>query len=355
MCIIADNVNDVSKTKIASFHIGYIINNNNIVVPGQLVIYSAAVDSTVATNALILPVYNPGNNPDKIIPLDLSHLPNLFDDIDNVYDKWFPKNKGFGMSNGDVYLAYNSKSLPVHKVGDYKFSIMPSKADFARIDQSQLNISPDAKVSINVHPDNYSFIIYQFYQKGKVDITPFGYICKPCAEHSMVIPTIHGHPHNSNMLMSGSRFSPPLSSSRLDFEPDGINSHLGSNFSPVGHNAVFDDKADFDHDIYTLVITENTKPVDRSDLIALDNIVKKISLDYLNRNIRIRIPSQFVPNKIKVIGYKPNKNMFVDKDGFSFINDLVLTGQPVNRPVDRSVDKSVNRPRAEPVATEARS
>jgi hypothetical protein len=177
MCIIADSVGDVSKTRIASFHTAYTLDGGKTIIPSQLIVYAANVDSNTATNAFILPVYNPGNNYQKIIPLDFSKLPDFFSNVNEIFDRWFPSknwaDRTLSSPNGEFAIE---NILPVHKVGDYKFSIMPSKMDFNRLDRSQLNISSTAKIAIDVHSDDYSFIVYQFYQKGRIEITPFGYI-----------------------------------------------------------------------------------------------------------------------------------------------------------------------------------
>ncbi len=67
MCIVADSVIEVAKTKIACFQVGFKIENSEIM-PSQLTVYSAEIDSTTESNALILPVYNPGNDILKLFP-----------------------------------------------------------------------------------------------------------------------------------------------------------------------------------------------------------------------------------------------------------------------------------------------
>ena len=239
MCIIADNVNDVSKTMIACFHVGFTFDgennnvnqNNRIVTPAQLTIYSANIDSQTNSNALILPIYNPSNNPKKIIPLDFSSEPNFFDDLESIYAKWFGSemlNKAYNFTNS---FDSDDSILEVHKVGDYKFSIMPSKIDFNRLDRLQLNINPASKNAIDMHNNNYSFIVYQFYQKGKINISPFGYLTEcDINNQNLMIPTIHGHPHDG--LMTGIGFQP---------------------YASASYNSGFEDTAHYDHTIYTLV------------------------------------------------------------------------------------------------------
>jgi hypothetical protein len=292
MCIVADKVDDVSKTKIASFHVAYKFDDTKTIVPAQLVVYSANVESPTNTNAFILPVYNPGNNPYKIIPLDFSKLPNFFIDVEHIYDKWFPSmlKHSYNMPK-DLSVDYFSL-IPVHKVGDYKFSIMPSKVDFNRLDKSQLNVNSAAKTTIDAHSNDYSFIIYQFFQTGKIEITPFGYLCESYGQYGMIIPTIHGHLHNTLPQM---RFS---------------------------YNSDFEREADFDHEIYALIKTSTQ--TNKNDIIDFDDLLKNIQTDYMQRKIRIFVPKEFSPKKITITGRKQNKNLLIRRDGYVFINDLII-------------------------------
>ena len=91
MCIIADSIKDVSKTKIACMQTAYSFDNGQTIIPAQLVVYSANVDSSTNNNAFILPIYNPGNDHRTIIPLDFSKLTNFFTDLEKIYDRWFPE------------------------------------------------------------------------------------------------------------------------------------------------------------------------------------------------------------------------------------------------------------------------
>lgn len=302
MCIVADSIKNISKTKIASFHVAYTLDNGKTIKPAQLVVYSANVDSNTNTNAFILPIYNPGNDYHKIIPLDFSKIPDFFTDVKSVYDRWFPeqmlKTQSYSTINSDdMYDGF----LEVHKVGDYKFSIMPSKYDFNRLDRSRLNISPTSKIAIDVHSDDYSFIVYQFFQRGQLEITPFAYLCEPCREHAMVIPTIHGHPHD-NVPTVGFGYVPNMY---------------------ISYKSDFDDSAEFDHEIYTLVKNQNNV-ISKTDVVDMDKLFKKIMTDYMNRKIRVYAPKSFIPNKIKINGYTNNRNILIKADGYVFVKDLTI-------------------------------
>lgn len=311
MCIIADIVKEVDKTKIAVMHIGYSIGNQakTEILPGQLVVYAASVDSVANQNAFILPVYNPSRKTELIIPLDMSDLSDFFTILAGIYDRWFPTAQSQSWLNSFESDAYSMRQnfLPVHTVGDYKFSIMPHKSDFDKINYTQLYVNPSARTSIDVHSDDYSFLVYQFYQRGKINISPFGYVSPTYVyTNGLFVPTIHGHPHEM--------FSPA------------VYSHIKSGFEQT---------ASYDHTIYAIVKCDQNNPSTsaphpkqiiptKNDIVDLDHLIRKIKTDYLDRNIKIWIPKCFVPQKITIQDYKANRNFFIDIKTSKFINDLTL-------------------------------
>lgn len=312
MCIIADVVKKVSSTKIVSIDVGYTSEQNpDNPIPLQFVIYSAKVESMANSNAFILPVYNPTNNPEKIIPVDMSKQSEFINKISTLFDKWFhldkwdSKNMKLSMTN-----SYDGESyLQVFKVGDYKFSIMPHKSDFGRLDQNQLRVDPSAKVSIDAHSDNYSFIVCQFFRRGDLELTPFGYLCPQKSLSEMLVPTIHGHPHQSNVDGLGR-----LPNMRFDIHPKGD----------------FENSSEYDHVIYCIQRCsdgeEDNKSVrvEKEDYSQLNRILKEISKDYRNNSIRLHIPKNIIPTMIEINGIKPNRNLVVSTKGSYFSNDLIL-------------------------------
>lgn len=240
MCIVADTVEDVFSTRIASFYVVYTLVKGKTIVSAQLVVYSANVNSPVSTNAFILPIYNPGNDYRKIIPLAMSNLPDFLNNISKIYERWYPKYKTYSLNNATLGMENDNGTLPVYIVGDYRFGIMQTKADFYRLDRSQLNVDPASKASIDIHSNDYTFIVYQFYQRSKLKITPFGYLCQPIKNDQIIIPTIHGHPHES--LAAEFNF------------PD---SYI--TFSPIYQSSGFESYAHYDHEIFTMVKGPNTK------------------------------------------------------------------------------------------------
>jgi len=169
--------------------------------------------------------------------------------------------------------------------------------------KKQLNVNATAKTAIDVHPDNYSFIVYQFYQRGKLNITPFGYICPPYDNSKMVIPTIHGHPHD-------------------------VLPNIGTGYIPnmfVPYNSGFENQADYDHEIYSLAKNpDENGSNNKKDVMDIDRLLKTINTDYMQRKIRIYCPLKFVPNKIKLAGHKMNRNILINRNEFNFIRDLLV-------------------------------
>jgi hypothetical protein len=293
-------VKDVSNTKIVCFQVAYSYDGGKTGTLGQFIAYSANVESDVKTNAFILPVFNPDNNPDKIIPLDMSELSHFFDDIKTVFNRWYPPIQNQSFSRNSMPLSRNL--LEVHTVGDYKFSIVPSKKDFNKIDRNKLNVNPAAKKSIDAHSDDYSFIVYQFNAKGKLEISPFGYLSPTYSDNQLFVPTIHGHPH------------------------DGL-TNIGTGYvmnAFVNYQTEFEQQAEFNHEIYGIIKADD-ELVTQKDLIELNNIVKTIARDYMDRDLRIYLPKKISPRKITINGIKINRNLILsDSENFKACKDLVF-------------------------------
>jgi hypothetical protein len=300
MCIIADIVKSVDETKIVCCHVGYVIGNNNPVLPGQLVVYSASVGNLAQTNAFILPVYNPGNDTSKIIPLDFSLLRSFITDIGNIYEKWYPTKRPGNLTR-NASTSYNVK-LPVSRVGNYNFSVVPSKNDFELVDKSVLKISDDALVSIKVHNDNYSFVVYQFYATGLLDVEPFGYVC-PSFNEQIIVPTIHGHPHEG-MTDLGTGYVPNM-------------------YINFGSNS-FEDHAEYDHVIYALIKTDHDKSkINHEDVKDFNRVLREVKKDYNNNDVRLFVPLNCVYKKEIINGLHENRNLLITPYKTEFLNDIV--------------------------------
>ena len=322
MCIIADDVKFVGNTKIASFHVAYSLDGGRTVVPSQLVVYSASIDSN-KPNALILPVYNPGNDHRNIIPLDLSRSENFFNVLEDIYSMWGvntvvndtrPKTRSLFNSN-----SMSNNLLSVHTVGNYRFSIMPSKIDFNRLDRTQLNISPAAKTAIDAHSNEYSFIVYQFFDTGNIKVSPFGYLCKPIDDNNMIIPTIHGHSMNDSYHdMFSIPFTNNFSENNSAYFP--IVSNIGSS---INESSDFESVSEYDHKIFTLNKIRSGSPASPNIQVMM-NLTKTITKDYMKRNIDITFPRNCYPCIYVYKGKHANRNALVTSQNMKFVHDLIF-------------------------------
>lgn len=307
MSIIADTVDKVSKTKIACFNIGY-GRDQRMIQSGTLIVYSTNIDTPTKSNAIILPVYNPGNDPMNIIPINMVNQMQFFYDIDKIYSRWFQETNLLSMDSlvmkGHVHDGNYRKTL---QNGDYKIIIIPSKYDFYQIDKRDLTIGPKAKMYIDKHPDSYSFVVLYFNQTGKIEIPPFAYICPFFDEsnESMILPTIHGHSNDMGFSDIGKS---------LGYVPNIF----------VSHKQAFENNVVFDHTIYCLVKNKINPVNTQNDTKALDALLGHITVDYQGNPIRIYIPKNFTPKKLEVHGERPNRNVLVSATEINFMNDLIV-------------------------------
>jgi hypothetical protein len=303
MCISSGPVSKIYDTLIASFHVYHKINNKETK-SSQLIVYKAKVNNLEKTNAFILPVYNPGNDTKKIIPLDLSDQEDFFEIIDNIFRYDLP-GKGRSKSKKSDSDDEDGEKLEVHSVGNYIFSLMSSKEDFNKLDNKKLKVNPHAKVSIDAHSNDYSFIVCQYAQKGELDLEPFGYLCSRMSDRAMMIPTIHGHPSNKDS------------------------------------KAVFKNKAKFDHNIYCLTeSSKNGEDVTEKGINSLNKVLNKLSTDYKDRKVKISLPDNFIPQIISIHGNQVNRNISVTKKGEEFLDDLEIESEEEELPKRKAKSKS---------------
>lgn len=176
MCIFAGSVERVSKTRI-------------IVAPTsdgrQFTAYSNSVVSRSTKNAMILPVPTGG----EITFVNLENSPDLMQACENLFPKpdVTSNNTSWGFGAG-----FSSKSpLPVEKVGGYSCSIVPSLADFDRINPDVFVLPKNtAELLKKTYPEGYSFIVCQF--EREVNEHPIAYT-HPMRDGKLFIPTFHGH------------------------------------------------------------------------------------------------------------------------------------------------------------------
>ena len=281
----------------------------------QLVIYSAdvGIDATAAMrkgdpraavqegarDAFILPVYNPNNDPDAIVPLDITNK-DFFSTLNFLVK---PKSKGASLG---FKLGGGPKFLEVHTVGDASFTILPHKRDLARLNEVLLPISPVARQAVNAHSDSYSFIVYKMKLSAEKTnaVPPFGYLC-PRYKHGLFVPTVHGH------------------------------------------DGAFKNVDEFDHEFYFFYDAFEGKPLEAGEFpwpaeYVLDIAEGRRWIDQLNKLVKSSIgndwkfrtvtlecdthPNGLITAYREIHGTRANRNMcFLSKDAaFLCVNDLVI-------------------------------
>jgi hypothetical protein len=330
MPIIGYPVKNISDVKIACFVIGYekiqkqtqihgnIANNfrsnyeNNIkknIIPLQLVVHQLQIDmdDNYANNSIILPVYNPSNDIKNIIPVDMSQTANFFNELETqqTSNGMYP----FFSTKDNIKLSNKlDDNLHVHDVGDYKITLVPSKKYF--INNVDGNITIDihnvAKLSIEQHSNDYSFIIYEFVGRGKIKILPFGYIC-PLLHHSkLFIPTINGQPCPDDEQYNERSF--------------------------VYNSSVFQNNSKYDNEIFIIHVvnaTENIKlNISDCELQKINNISiflnRYIKKDLYGNDLKILLGKKSKLQKINLNGIKSNRNIIVENGQIKFLFDLLI-------------------------------
>ena len=146
----------------------------------QLVVYSNKVATSVPNNAMVLPV--PGSAQD-IQLYDLSHCPNFFDEVNDVFD--VPMS--YSMTN-------EVSNLPVLSCGSYKVTIVPDISSFDKIDRTVFDLNPTVESLLNKYYANgFSFLVCMLDMSStKKEYHPIAY-SHQMADYSLFVPTRHHH------------------------------------------------------------------------------------------------------------------------------------------------------------------
>lgn len=174
MCIFSGHISHVSQTRIFASMTGHL----------QSLVYEMhlASPSDVAM-ILPLPVNKAASDPVQFV--DLSKYPRFFDDMDNM----FPPRPRSRSSNGPVSASL-SMPLPVQQVGNFDASLVPSLADFPRLDPS-FRLPDEVWNHLPAYAD-YAFAVFQL-QAGDAQIHPMALTFHASDPKSLYFPTTHVH------------------------------------------------------------------------------------------------------------------------------------------------------------------
>lgn len=150
----------------------------------QVLVYEAAI-TTAESNAMVLPIpVLTSTTPVEL--LDLSAFPYMFSQLDFYYDG--PHESSFGPP---AYGPPPQQALEVFTVGSFRASIVPSIADFGRLDAS-LRLQPGLQSLLAARYGDYAFVVYQL-GFGKHQLHPFGVMFESRWPQDLFFPTLHVH------------------------------------------------------------------------------------------------------------------------------------------------------------------
>jgi hypothetical protein len=147
----------------------------------QVLVYEAAI-TTAETNAMVLPI--PILSPQSAVELiDLSAFQHLFYQLGIYY--YGPPMPSFGSPRSA------GPPLEVFTVGSFKASIVPTLADFDRLD-SRFHLSPGLAAALGERYADWAFVVYQL-APGSHQLHPFGVSFESRFPEHLFFPTLHVH------------------------------------------------------------------------------------------------------------------------------------------------------------------
>lgn len=217
MCIINKPVKSVSNT---SIFVAAGADGNR-----QLTIYSNTVD-TFQCNTMILPFPLLSTEPltTQIVYYDATEISSFFDTLESTFS--------YETDSDDLcdnICAKNIESLPVFDIGSYQVSTAYSVSDLLRVDKTIFSLSTQVASLLNrEYANNFGFVICQL-KEGCQTYEPFAYSHYLLKDTStgcgrLFVPTKHYHADEGE---NGGAFS-----------------------LWKGFQALFYDKAHWDHNIY---------------------------------------------------------------------------------------------------------
>lgn len=181
MCIFVGKVKSVRKTRI-------------LVAPlpdnCQLTVYENQVTTEGQTvNAMVLPIPS-GKNIELV---NLMNYPgtSLWDDCESLFPKMrIHEGMGFGGAAAGGWAS--SETLPVHKVGGYTCSVVPTLADFVRLSSVNFVVPQNiASILQTFYGEGFSFLVCMF--DSSVAGHPIAYTSARLPSGACFIPTRHAH------------------------------------------------------------------------------------------------------------------------------------------------------------------
>jgi hypothetical protein len=188
MCCFSRPVKHVSATRIFARHVDE---------DRQALVYSMSLEVDEEL-AMVLPLPVEAAAPEDAVSfVDLSGYPKFFDDLADA----FPVRPAFGRARSKAQAASLPRAtLPVHDVGDFVASYVPSPRDFHRLD-TRFRLSP-AFFSARAEYADYGFAVFQLKPKTggwfrkklqKQTVHPMAFTFPSRRPKALFFPTLHVH------------------------------------------------------------------------------------------------------------------------------------------------------------------
>jgi hypothetical protein len=150
--------------------------------PGSQVLAYGMNLSTKIEVAMVLPLPVPvGSGEHAVRFIDLSPYPRMFEELGSLFDMMLARKGG-----PRIRLA----KLVVHEVGSFIASYVPTRADFARLDERFR--MPDVLFDAAPHYADYGFAVFQL-EPGTVTVHPMGLEFPTREPEKLFFPTVHLH------------------------------------------------------------------------------------------------------------------------------------------------------------------
>lgn len=187
MCILSASVNRVANTNI-------------FVCPSedgrrQLIVYSNLVDTDVEKNTMVLPV----PNPESVEFLNLSSYKLFFRDCEKSFVRRREEYRydSLMVASRSAAIDENDPPLPVHTVGSYRVSIVPTIDEFHRLNSDEFDIHHQLPDLLRSKYDaSFGYLVCKL-KAGSHAYHPFAYTHRLHLCNLLFVPTFHFHPGHS--------------------------------------------------------------------------------------------------------------------------------------------------------------
>jgi len=154
----------------------------------QFLVYGMTV-SAKEDLAMILPLpVRAGSGEDAVRFISLEEYPKFFEDMESGFPKDAPRS--LGPVGCATRVAPKAAALPVHAVGTFEASFVPTLADFARLDERfRLPAGTWEKLPAYRH---YGFAVFKL-KSGAKTVHPMAFSFPRAKIASLFFPTVHIH------------------------------------------------------------------------------------------------------------------------------------------------------------------